>query len=131
MNRSLNQKFHFHSYLKHLLAVLSSFTDLTDRFAYPFIYFNSEPPRLRYLKEYPCTQVISPYMLHGSRSFYLSWVISVSKVIQREKWNQALYKRRIELLVSKNQKADVQSTFNIPLNCRQICIKGEGKTSSL
>ena len=49
MNKSLNQKFHFHSYLKRLLALLSPFTDLNDRFPYPFIYFNSYPPRLAIL----------------------------------------------------------------------------------
>ena len=46
----------------------------------------------------PPSHVISLCMLHGSSSFYLSRVISVSKVIQREKWNQALYKRRIEFI---------------------------------
>ena len=158
MNKSLNQKFHFQSHLKHLLALLGSFTDLNDRIPYPFIYFNSwnsylnfiylkpkkstfrgEPPRLSRYREYavphlspPPPNAISLYMFHSSSSFYLSRVISVSsKAIQREKWNQALHKRRIELMVSKNQKGDVQSTFNIPLNCRQICINGEGKTSSL
>ena len=58
--------------------------------------FGGEPPRLRRHWEYPVppppppNHVSSLYMLHGWSSFYLSRAISVSKVIQREKWNQAL-----------------------------------------
>ena len=68
MNKSWNQKFHFHSYLKRLLALLSPFTDLNDRFPYPF---TRSPPRLRHDREYP---VPSPPPQHTHRHRLLVYI---------------------------------------------------------